>query len=418
MLPLMDKLEKGGSARIVVLGGSMTLGTFAGGKGSAWSARFVRWLRARYPQARVELLNLARGGATTNSIVAGVGLLAKSVGHDIDLVMLDTLVNDRHCATNGMVLGSTKVEGLDVMSMSYESLVQAFHLLLPDTPVFALLTDPSTATDYLSSMFLSARLTQLKVIEHYDIPRLDYADFAWRQVDHSELPPPDAGKHLVFKYWDDNGKHHPSWRVHQTIADMLANAWGKAWAIAQAGGTRALSERGAGFWPRETVWPEANLSHFRGCLHPTSYFSAFNPPHGPQAPSVLSGNWRLFEDRPNKPGWIADAKDSTIRFPLHFGPKPRLSITYLRSYEGLGEVEVAMNNHSGILSGLWDEGYSEKVSQSYSLWFDADRKSSVSHHERYIVENDGGFAILPGASMDFDVRVLQGKFKIIEVMAC
>merc|ERR1712039_1162646 len=65
--------------------------------------------------------------------------------------------------------------------------------------------------------------------------------------------------------------------------------------------------------------------------------------------SRVDGSWRLFTDVPNKPGWIAQGNITDwLVFPVSFGPNPKLSITYLRSYEKLGEAEVILD---GIKSG-------------------------------------------------------------------
>ena len=51
---------------------------------------------------------------------------------------------------------------------------------------------------------------------------------------------------------------------------------------------------------------------------------------------IQSYKWPLTEDRKGKPGWISEAYNSYIKFPMTFGPHPSLTFSYLKSYQGLG----------------------------------------------------------------------------------
>lgn len=61
---------------------------------------------------------------------------------------------------------------------------------------------------------------------------------------------------------------------------------------------------------------------------------------------VTAGNWTLYEDRRNKPGWITSGPVlSTLEFRLAFGARPRITLAYLRGYdEALGTVELSMRD--------------------------------------------------------------------------
>ena len=105
---------------------------------------------------------------------------------------------------------------------------------------------------------------------------------------------------------------------------------------------------------RPSVLPRAlsNTSVGLICAPKVQYDSSisFNRPHASSHakgtgrvndPTVTHGNWRLFEDRKGKPGWIATDPDSVIEFDLEFSSKPSMSITYLLGYEKLTPVSIA-----------------------------------------------------------------------------
>jgi hypothetical protein len=81
----------------------------------------------------------------------------------------------------------------------------------------------------------------------------------------------------------------------------------------------------------------SQTSRLLQCKRPSTYFSGlalFGNASAYAASGITTkGDWRLFEDREGKPGWISTVFGSTITFPVTFGPNPRLMITYLRSYE-------------------------------------------------------------------------------------
>lgn len=407
LIPLMQKLEAGGSARILVLGGSMTLGV--GCHGQPWPRRLEKWLRKRYPTSNIELINQARGGTPTSSIAAGLGLIVQALTQagSIDLVMLDTLVNreERYVDKERIINPGP------AMLISYEKLIRSLHELLPRTPVFALMTSPN---------FDEIWHSQQSVASYYGVPRLDYAELVLKtgiQFDKRGAPTSSAFKgHNGPQIWSPV-IGHPDWRAHQFIADLFANMWGKVWHATEVGDVRKLalaSSSDPGF-PAAPLNPQADLDLFSTCLKPLSQFSSFAPPNATGAPLVAAGNWSLFEDRPGKPGWIADTNGSTIRFPLRFGNKPRLTVSFLKGYEGLGEVLVSLNNHTGTLSGL----HKFKTTQTFSMWFEAGGKAGgKAGVGKYLEQGHAGFDVPPGASMDLEVTVLHGKFKIMEVLSC
>ena len=85
-------------------------------------------------------------------------------------------------------------------------------------------------------------------------------------------------------------------------------------------------------------------------------------------PIAHSDGFRLFEDRPKKPGWIAEAPDEFVTFEL---PLPRLNasehstgttqqqrydlyLVFLKSYEKVGTFDVRVEGRSKTLDALWE----------------------------------------------------------------
>merc|ERR1711983_411521 len=110
-------------------------------------------------------------------------------------------------------------------------------------------------------------------------------------------------------------------------------------------------------------------------------------------PQVLEGDWRLYEDRPGKPGWIAEAEGSRLRFPLEFGAHPTLTVTFLRSYQNISNMHLQINGRKVLLSSR----IKDRVSQSHTVFFNA-------RHWEYISDegNLHGLGIAPYSRLNAD----------------
>ena len=75
---------------------------------------------------------------------------------------------------------------------------------------------------------------------------------------------------------------------------------------------------------------------------------------------MISGDWRLYEDRPGKPGWIATTPNATLEFPLRFGGLPRATLAYTQGYAAAadaaqppwGELELRIGGVVDPYTGL------------------------------------------------------------------
>jgi hypothetical protein len=76
--------------------------------------------------------------------------------------------------------------------------------------------------------------------------------------------------------------------------------------------------------------PMAN-SDYDSSIQPRSLTTSLEPYKS--GLRVTNGNWKLFEDRKGKPGWIATEPESTIEFDLSFSSPPSMTLMYLQGYE-------------------------------------------------------------------------------------
>jgi hypothetical protein len=149
-------------------------------------------------------------------------------------------------------------------------------------------------------------------------------------------------------------------------------------------------------------------SLFSVCIHPLSRYSAeksWTAPGSPN-PTVTNGNFTLYADVPGKPGWISSTPGSTIQFKLRFGLAPKLSISYLRSYEGFGVGQIEFPDNKRI---LFDSRWEQKVSQTFTSTYDAHQVFRI----KQAVEVDVEIKFVRNHDLQFGERI-----KILEVLSC
>mmetsp|Transcript_85037 Transcript_85037/g.264196 ORF Transcript_85037/g.264196 Transcript_85037/m.264196 type:complete len:510 (-) Transcript_85037:94-1623(-) len=407
LVPLMKKLKRGETLRVVIFGGSSTAGAHCKqhrnlhAKECAWPRRFQHWLEQAFPEGTVELTNFAQGAATSSSILAGAGLMLQAFSSErkgrnkgADIIFVDTLVNDVYQVQKDWGREQSEVGSLvDVDTngaIAYEQLLRTLHKLQPQAVIFPVLSGCSICKMH--------GFHHREVIEKYKLPFLDWSDFVqWKQ-------------HL----WDGPDVH-PNYWYHQSLADVLAKLWSSTWGdrcpSIQAGKERIN-------W-RSTYYDKALLDAFQPCLEPLSAYDA-------SVPETTSGaqlgiGWELTEDRPGKPGWISEKAGARMAFPVRFGKHPVLVITWMRSYENMGYATMKLNDREYRLDGLWTEALQEKVTLAYTRWLQVDRPSIQVGPEEVGV---AGFNIGPGANLtllitnSLDHKVEHPKMKILQVFTC
>jgi len=369
----LDKLARGAAARVLVIGGSFTMGSGCQDdlgrekQDCSWVARLRRWLQAAFPRSSVVFYDESRAGQPIGMFLSGLGALFRSrflPEEPPDIVFIDTMANDGAWAQVGLASITRNVS--EYGSVAFEQAVIALRTLAPHAQII-LLQDGCRPC-------LAAGDMQMKVARHYNIPTANYgllvsrynrdeagADRLWPNSDWDEdawvteedrlhpvwlnFYPRVTVKKRNFGY----PTQHPPWPVHQYLADLVALVVldGLERACAQGRHGASIVESFPEPGPGATFWPQGALGAIANCIHPLTHYSAEDA-RAEGAPTVQSGNWRLFEDVPGKPGWIASEEDSVILFPILLGGggSAALTISWLASYEGVGDAEARIYSAS------------------------------------------------------------------------
>ena len=398
LLAVTAKLAAGENVRVVTLGGSVPYGNNCirpdglHHRDCSWPARLLLALRSAFPSAHVTHENFASGGNGVVHILSTLGIVLRERP---DLVLLDTLVNDAWRS------GSADA------SRALEALIRTTRHLAPAASLLVV----EAAAPGLGSEVAAAKR---RVLTHYRVPLLD-----WRAL--SERHPTafwDPGPVIVGGAEVGKDVNHPSWVTHQAIADAVASLWTRAGRRACRGQSPGATN---GWWPPSPFWPEAELARFDVCTAPLSVYTTLGNGGGeaPTGAPLDQRGWRYRSDRPNKYGWIAEQVGARIAFELRFGAAPRFCLTYLRSYERVGRVQVSLPS-TGFrveVDALW----SDRASQNDVLWFGtvAGHDSTISYNTHFVP------GVRPNSTHTLEVRLLDtpgregaNKFKIVQLVSC
>lgn len=393
-ISLMQSLIQKSQYRIIVAGGSETAGVLCKNdllsqKQCAWSARLVAIFKSVLPGKDIKLTNVASGGTT---ITAGLASLSSWIVDGMpDLIILDYIVNDSYEAQINIGGGS--------ILTAYEAMIIQIHKL-------AKLHGKETNILFVNTCCLGQCQginNLIRAISNFHgVLYASYYDFV-------EFVSKAQGADLSVRYWNTTSTHPPRF-VHQMIAQVTWSCFVRAW-------RNSCNQKK--IMQRPVISSRQSLAQMPTCESPASEFSAFNPPLS----GVTGQNWKLYEDRPGKPGFILQSVNSTISFDLTFGEHPRLSIVYLRSWSGLGSMKMYVEGIAGreiILSGLYDPGdpqSAEKVSQSTTVVLQV--SSPIFQFKDFGLSGVNGWAIAPYSKHKVTFQMLSGtKMKIILVQAC
>ena len=166
------------------------------------------------------------------------------------------------------------------------------------------------------------------------------------------IPYPDFAPRVLKKKNYCCMHNHPPYSVHQYLADILSRLTLKLLNSAsqelvnrshcQAAHKSYLSTSKFSLKPLNK---QADLDKIVTCVHPRTSYAAQAAMRGKDSatPTVIKGDWRLFEDRPNKPGWIATEVGSKLAFPISVSLSGSMSVSYLQSYEGVGTITLELD---------------------------------------------------------------------------
>lgn len=210
------------------------------------------------------------------------------------------------------------------------------------------------------------------IVQHYGLPIASYRDAVWPVMSQ---PSP-----YLPCYW--NGLSHPDALGHKLIGDVVAYGLLAAAMHANAddniGCTRAPPPVA---FHNDTSGRRFCSKQSKGTFMSTSQPELFKP-------VSLSGCWSFYEDRPRKPGelaehsppnhqtrycyklgltvqpsltrtshagWICQLNETvvtqtnTIMFRIEFSDTPQLQVTYLTSYLGMGQASLTLHREGGTM---------------------------------------------------------------------
>jgi len=381
--------------RVVILGGSMTC---AGDvrKADSWPSVLADHFRSAYGN---RIVVVDRCSAATG-LTWAVHFVSTLVEPRDDVVLVDYVQNDgrptlNDVADNGRGVDLRTRVALEALLLALGRLVRAsppivfFYCTFPPPKFFARYTrwghhewrnfwargmDTAPVRRYLE--VLHGHATNYEAVaRHYGVTMAALQQALWSNTN-------DTARAL--KYWisdlrEHDWNHHPGRDAHRLVADSVFHLWQR---LSRGGDAPRPAFDG-------TVKPLASpavLDSWSVCEHVTLSLSA--------EVECSSGNgttrgWPCYRDKPQKPfGWIYDparneprlaarrlavkhrpaTRKPPARRPTHPKLQPAaealltiefiipcsrsrvIGIEYLKSYSGMGAVEVAVETHHGIKS--------------------------------------------------------------------
>ena len=395
-----------------VFGGSFTLG---GGcrqptatlkkeiialKDCSWVARLKHWLQKAFPRATLHVENKAQGGSPAQVFLGGLGMYDFS---GVDLILLDTLVNDAHermmFSSDADVHKMDAMDGNFTVSVAFEEMLRSLHELAgPSAAVLALLAGCSPC--------IATANAHRQVLDFYRVPYLDFARAVETAAYLWVVAPQLLGT--------PGGTAHPEFQTHQAVADMFALSLTKVWDHMSHMTTEEVKIDQLDL--NTAFHPAKYRNKFPRCIHPCSVFSALRK--STVQPKILQGNWTLYEDRPGKPGWISTEPGSVMEVELCFRQTPTFTFTYLRSYEKLGAVRLFLNGRNVTIPGLWTWSAAARVSQSETFFSNAAQNILTGNINQVV-----GFNVKPYSTLQLRIENLRAhqadnKMKVIEIVSC
>ena len=138
--------------------------------------------------------------------------------------------------------------------------------------------------------------------------------------------------------------------------------------------------------------------------------------HNQSLIEVVRGDWKLYEDRVGKPGWISEKKGSVLEMRLKFGKEPHVIIGFLQSYEGLGRAILSFPETEKKKSMKLEGIHQALDSQTYTLGLRAGGSGRLGLQDMAM---GGGWFVEPYAEMKVRFEnVADKKFKIEYVISC
>ena len=442
----------GRPVKVTVVGGSMTGGGNCAPRNQqdrnpscSWPGQLKELVHRRYG-SRVQI-NVAARAAT--SLDWSISMISNLVPRDSDIVIVDYVQNDdrpalddlfdsNHIDVQVSVATERWLRKFKEYFGSKPLPVLIFFLSYPPpgfstTPAFRSMWRDRARSGVMRKVMWDHYLNYAQVLHHYGVPYVTLQSVTWSRGP-AEMPTPGLWKST------HNGQidKHPDWTVHKACADTVFHALqvlesdslAPPSSAANAIATNTMAPQTGDAWPseNETFWPKEKLGKSGACSGYMSFISAEFESSGPLQPP---NGWRRYEDRPGKPGWIAEGnatKAAEVDFVVRCGDKRTIGIEYMQSYEGMGQVDVTISSLEGS-AHIFEQAYDRRTPQQVlkkrkvhgqTQKIDGrctQRNSLRKTTETKIVCHRGGMETSL-VLVHFSHGQEEGKFKIISVYSC
>eukprot|EP00929_Paragymnodinium_shiwhaense_P098670 TRINITY_DN6015_c0_g1_i2.p1 TRINITY_DN6015_c0_g1~~TRINITY_DN6015_c0_g1_i2.p1 ORF type:complete len:616 (-),score=69.00 TRINITY_DN6015_c0_g1_i2:894-2741(-) len=451
MQKVLDKLLTGQPVVVVIIGGSFTKGMGCHDtlnrveRNCNWNSRVMRWFKHAFPKANIDWHDESQGATPSLQFLSGLGAMLGTYQALPDLVILDTLINDAGWPKYGIEGGKiNSITGDEAMGAGFEKLLMSLQEI---APAAQLLVVQDGCARCIERMHLQKTVTM-----HHNIPIVDYAALTAKYNyatpgQYGKIPkaPPRGSKEgpptrlwirEAYKQWYKGviwpnfvprteqlsrvpyPEDHPNWVVHQYVADTVVYSLRMMLEDACEGNERTKMPP-----VTSTYWKKESLNKFPACKAPSSYYSArrafLKDASQPSLkPTVVKGDWKLFEDRPGKAGWIGTRPGSVLEFPVKTSSLGggAISVSYLTSYEGVGVclLEAFIPGAENTKGAIFLRGKVEKFSQVKTDFFS-------SYHGHLLTKLPKSETNIRQIMLRFTIPATMPrgtKFKIVEVTSC
>lgn len=354
---LASSLIRGGNLTIVTIGGSVAKGLMVPltkhvtmKRTNPSTERFAAWLSRRYPQARIRYHNLAVPGSTSAWRTLEMEDIAKLAP---DLILWDYSANDIFDSSNAAYELRVVLERLARQLLS-----------LPSKPAVIYLGGlRNVSKSEAATYHLQAEAAE-PVVRRYGLGMVSYRDAFWPSVD-------DFSHSTLYKTFPNSGApYHPAPDVHRLIADCLSYFWCTieelVWHERKRIGRLRIDDGQNDLPPAAFMQDSADaLAPCEGGwktvvrFHRNGDGDVLDP--GVHSIHEIGPGWTYRQERVTKEGWeftinrkdsepptkevkLADGRRAQVHEPIafrmRFGERPRLIVSYLRSYANFGRALV------------------------------------------------------------------------------
>lgn len=256
---------------------------------------------------------------------------------------------------------------------------------------------------------------EIPIIKHYQVPVVHFRDAVWPTISEPKQSLPC--------YW--NGLSHPDAVAHELVASLVAN--GLAYSIFASEAIGNCPFHGPQSLSVPPFHQQLELRRFCSGIQGSLCMRADTPESFQALGSI---GWKFREDVIGKPGWLYEGGNMSgsdiaiIWFRVHFSEAPRLEVTFLRTYENIGQVRMLIGPSNmteksldqSFVSYMLDGFHESHISVPYMQTFVHPDNKSTTNNYIFLPERVG-----PGpfvVAFRADMASNHNKFKLISLCSC